>query len=87
YVLWYTGYKRNNTNNYDYLFNEQQLINDVDYNIQITHEAGSNTLKYYRKFEGAANYKLIETQTVNLDNGQYWVVDVGDDVDNIQCSN
>ncbi|TOO91548.1 hypothetical protein CGH27_26610, partial [Vibrio parahaemolyticus] len=68
YVLWYTGYKRNNTNNYDYLFNEQQLINDVDYNIQITHEAGSNTLKYYRKFEGAANYKLIETQTVNLDN-------------------
>ncbi|HHP0482805.1 TPA: DUF6701 domain-containing protein [Vibrio campbellii] len=87
YVLWYTGYKRNNTNNYDYLFNEQQLIDDVDYNIKITHQAGSNTLKYYRKFEGAANYKLIETQTVNLDNGQYWVVDVGDDVDNIQCSN
>ena len=87
YVLWYTGHKRSNTNNYDYLFNEQQLIDDVDYNIKITHEAGSNTLKYYRKFEGAANYKLIETQTVNLDNGQHWVVDVGDDVDNIQCSN
>ncbi|MGI9919088.1 DUF6701 domain-containing protein [Vibrio owensii] len=87
YVLWYTGHKRSNTNNYDYLFNEQQLIDDVDYNIKITHEAGSNTLKYYRKFEGAANYKLIETQTVNLDNGQHWVVDVGDDVENIQCSN
>lgn len=87
YVLWYTGHKRSNTKNYDYLFNEQQLIDDVDYNIKITHEAGSNTLKYYRKFEGAANYKLIETQTVNLDNGQHWVVDVGDDVDNIQCSN
>ncbi|MCX8931376.1 MSHA biogenesis protein MshQ, partial [Vibrio parahaemolyticus] len=87
YVLWYTEHKRSNTNNYDYLFNEQELIDDVDYNIKITHQAGSNTLKYYRKFEGAANYKLIEVQTVNLESGQHWVIDVGDDVDNIQCSN
>ncbi|AXY00195.1 hypothetical protein D1115_01980 [Vibrio alfacsensis] len=60
YVLWYTGNKKNNTERYDYLFNEQELVDDDNYNIKITHLNDSNLLSYYRKTESATNYELVK---------------------------
>ncbi len=81
YTLWYTGPERSDS---DYIFNEPNLAIGNHYNILITHEFNTDTLKYYRKLNSETYYVLIETKTLNLQQGQHWVV--GSDTENVGCT-
>lgn len=65
-VLWYTqGKQTSNT----YVFNEQSLVNNVTYNVMITHNASLKELKYYLKRTDSADWQLIEVKYQNLEQG------------------
>lgn len=83
HVLWYTQSERSDS---DYIFNEQKLEDDEDYEIIITNDASSSTLNYYRRLAGDGNpWSLIETKIESLHNGSL-VPDIDDDdITNISC--
>lgn len=68
-VLWYT--KAVNTNS-AYVFNEQQLVNNVQYNVVITHNVSTSIpeLKYYLKRADSTEWQLIETRYQSLEQGE-----------------
>lgn len=83
HVLWYTQAERSDS---DYVFNEQNLIDDEDYEVIITNDASSDTLNYYRRLAGDSNpWSLIETKVKSLHNGNLSPDVDDDDITNIDC--
>ncbi|WP_394248693.1 DUF6701 domain-containing protein [Vibrio profundi] len=83
HVLWYTQAEKSDS---DYVFNEQNLIDDEDYEIIITNGASTDTLNYYRRLAGDSNpWSLIETKVKSLHNGNLSPDVDDDDITNIDC--
>ncbi|HCM2156327.1 TPA: MSHA biogenesis protein MshQ [Vibrio parahaemolyticus] len=87
YYLWYTKHKRSENRSWSYLFNERSLTEGLFYDVKITHDSSTGTLRYFRKLARASSYELIDSMNVSLKSGNYLASDVGDDIGTIHCSN
>lgn len=86
-VLWYTQDFKSDTKDTDYIFNEQSLIDNVQYEILFVNDADNKLARYYRRNLSAGNqyWQLIEEKVADLDNGNLTVIGEGE-VSSLVCS-
>lgn len=79
-TIWYTGDKK--TGN-DYIFNEQGLIDTVEYQVKIINDGNNSLVKYYlrRKLNNDAGWVLIEQQNKDIHQGNVKVLSNNSDID------
>lgn len=85
-TLWYTGEEKNDEKT-PYIFNEQNLINDVEYQVKIINDNINDVAKYYlrRDSSGDDGWTLIEQHTQGIHQGQINVLSNDNNIDLI-CS-
>ncbi|MGY0617198.1 DUF6701 domain-containing protein [Vibrio sp. FJH11] len=84
-VAWYTHQSRADSWDKHYHFNEQSLLKDKTYEVEIFHNPSNNLSKYYRRIKGQSDWHLVATMNKDMKNGKLLVQTEGYDISNVRC--